>query len=627
MIFGVLERVREKKVSHETLKKLTKVNPYQLEPGKVHVNDNFGCFYQPTFKGPYYQKIRPAAMEDGNVTVIFDGKIYNFSELKNSLNDELKKQVSDNPATLILCLYKQFGQKFIGNLNGKFVFAIWDKVKNKFHLVRDRLGIEPLYYYIDNERIIFSSRLKEILHYPGMKRELNYQALYQFLLFNYNPGLHTFFEQVHKLRPGHIMNLRNGEVDFKRYWTLSFADIVQRNEKEVKEELLSLLRDSIKIRLDANEEVGTFLSGGMDSSTITGLGSEFLDRPMHTFSYRCKSDGFDESYYAQFMAKHYKSHHHETEYRVQDVLEIENLVGLMDEPFCDIGINIATYILGREAAKDVNYIFTGDGGDELFAGHPVYEADKIAEVVDRIPGFVKSPFLAMARLLPDSDKKKNFVVKAKRFALSANFPPELISHRWRIYYDSNEIKKLTTQKTLQLLNEFHPYDDILQFNKEADGPDLVSRSLYSDYNTVVNFYLRRMNLNNQFHLEPRYPLLDHRLVEYCATLPSDLKFSGWSDTKYIFKETMAGVLPDEIVFRKDKLGHSIPLKNWMRDNQQIKNFILDYLDESTIKKRGYFSYPFVQKMVKQHLKKTRNNSHRLWALAVLEMWLQKNMDI
>lgn len=626
MIFGVLERNHEKNVEPDVIKKISELNSSQLGESTIFTQKNFGCYYQRIFKSQYAQKIRPAAVEDGGLVVVFEGKIYNYEELKESLDEDLKKMVNENPATLILCLYKRFGQKFLQKLNGKFAFAIWEASKNNLLLVRDRMGIEPFYYYIDDERVIFSSRIKEILQYPGVRKNLNYQAMYQFLLFNYNPALHTFFSNVSKLRPAYMVNIRDKSVESRSYWNLSFANIIQRDEKEITEKLLDLLRNSVKIRLEPGEDLGVFLSGGMDSSTMTALIHEYFDRQLHTFSYRCKSDSFDESYYAQFMAKHYKTSHHETEYRVNDVLQIEDLVNYMDEPFCDIGINIATYILGKKAAQAVPYIITGDGGDELFAGHPVYEADKMAALVDPIPGIIKAPVLALARMLPDSDKKKNFVVKAKRFATSVGFPKELLSHRWRIYYDEKEIRNLVTPKALQSLNGYQPYSDILQFNREADGPDNLSQSLYSDYNTVVGFYLRRMNLNNKFNLEPRYPMLDHRLIEYCATLPSEVKYKGWSDTKYIFKKTMEGVLPDEIVFRKDKLGHSIPLKNWIRDDKKVKSFVLDYVSEETINKRGFFNPNFVNQMVKEHMTKARNNSHRVWALAVLEMWLQQNYD-
>ncbi|MCI0515551.1 asparagine synthase (glutamine-hydrolyzing) [candidate division KSB1 bacterium] len=626
MIFGVLERIREQKVDLPVLEKIAAGYPHQLGPSQFHVQDNFGCFFQPTFRVGPYQQFKPVVADASGLTVIFSGNIYNAAELKQGLDVTLRPMVTENPATLIAALYLQSEQKFIGNLNGKFAFAIWDKSKNWLLLVRDRVGIEPLYYYLDEKRLIFSSRIDEILHYPGVKKELNFQALNQFLLYNYNPGLHTFFKGIQKLRPAHLLILRNGESNIRRWWTLSFANVLERNENEIIEKLRELLRNAVKIRIEPDENLGVFLSGGMDSSTITALTSEYLDRPLHTFSYRCKSISFDESHYAQFMARHYLTQHHETEYRVQDVMEMESLVREMDEPFCDVGINMATLILGRAAQKNVNYIFTGDGGDELFAGHPVYEADKMAQVIDRIPGFIKAPIYGLARLLPDSDKKKNFIVKAKRFAISSGFPRELLSHRWRIYYNQNEMQALLTPAMFEKFTQYSPYEDVLQFNREADGPDVLSRSLYSDYHTVVQFYLRRMNLNNQFHLEPRYPLLDHRLIEYCATLPTNIKFKGWSETKYIFKRAMTGILPDEIVFRKDKLGHSIPLKNWMRDNADVKRFVFDFLSETSLKKRSFFNPQFVQKLIKQHVSKARNNSHRLWALAVLEMWLRKHVD-
>lgn len=626
MIFGVLERVRERSVDEHVLENISKSDEINLGPARIVSNENFGCFYKQIYKTKSYQTYRPAVSADRSMTVVFDGQIYNFNELLKSLSGNSQKLVDENPATLILYLYRQFEQKFIGNINGKFVFAIWDKNRNTLILCRDRVGIEPLYYYLDNDRLVFGSNIRSILRYTGIQREINYQALYQFLLFNYNPGLHTFFEKIHKLRPAHLLLLRNGDFLFRKYWTLSFARVLERDENKVTEKLLALLRDAVKIRIEPDEAVGTFLSGGMDSSTIVALTTEFLERRLNTFSYRCKSDSFDESHYARIMAEGYHTNHNEAEYRVDDVLQMPELVKYMDEPFCDVGINIATYILGKQASQKVPYVFTGDGGDELFAGHPVYEADKLAALVDKIPNAIRSPMLMFAKLLPDSDKKKNFMVKAKRFAISYDFPKLLFAHRWRIYYDFNEIKQLVDESIYRELNGHHPYEDILQFNNEADGKDNLSRSLYSDYNTVVGFYLRRMNLNNKFSLEPRYPMLDYRLIDYCAKLPSDLKFKGMSDTKYIFKRTMEKVLPDEIVHRKDKLGHSIPLKNWMRTNEQVKDFIMGYVSDAILKKRGLFNTKFVEKLNKQHKSKRRNNSHRIWALAVLEMWLQENFD-
>jgi asparagine synthase (glutamine-hydrolysing) len=362
----------------------------------------------------------------------------------------------------------------------------------------------------------------------------------------------------------------------------------------------------------------------MDSSTVVALAKEATDISLNTFSYRCAGESFDESHYARLMAKNTGAIHHEVEYSAHDVLSMTEIVREMNEPFCNVGINIATYILGKEATQKVSYVLTGDGGDELFGGHPVYEADKIARFADALPNILKKPFIGLSTLLPDSDKKKNFVVKIKRFSENLGLPVELLSHRWRIYYNSNELSQLLTTSFADGLNGVSLYEDILQFNNEADGPDLLSRILYSDYQTEVDFYLRRNDLNRRFCLETHFPLLDYRLVEYCAAIPSHMKIKGWFDTKYIFKKAMEKVLPHSIVYRKDKLGHSIPLKNWIRDNNEVRQFILDFISEDAIQKRGFFTYSYVHKLIKDHMAKRRNNSHRLWALAVLEMWLREH---
>jgi asparagine synthase (glutamine-hydrolysing) len=364
----------------------------------------------------------------------------------------------------------------------------------------------------------------------------------------------------------------------------------------------------------------------MDSSTVLALVRELDGFPINTFSYRCRAESFDESKYAKLMAQATQARHSEVEYSSEDVLSMPEIVKFMNEPFCDIGINIATYILGKKASQSTSYVLTGDGGDELFGGHPVYEADKIARFIDPVPNFLKNPFLAMFSYLPDSDKKKSLTVKIKRFSENLKLPSSLLSHRWRVYYSPNEMGKLITPSFGAAIKLEDLFEDILQFNHEAEGPDLLSRTLYSDYQTAVDFYLRRNDLNRKFRLETRFPLLDHRLVEFCATIPSKLKIRGWFDTKYIFKRAMEGVLPHDIIYRKDKLGHSIPLKNWMRKSNVVKEFILDYVSADVLRERGLFQRSFVEKMIQEHMAKDRNNSHRLWALAVLEMWLREHLD-
>jgi asparagine synthase (glutamine-hydrolysing) len=326
------------------------------------------------------------------------------------------------------------------------------------------------------------------------------------------------------------------------------------------------------------------------------------------------------------VAKHYGTQHTEIPYQPTDLSLISQAVEAMDEPFCDIGIEIGTFLLGRAAQGKASYVFSGEGGDELFAGHPVYTADKVAAFIDRVPPGLLEPMTALLQRIPDSDQKKNVQVKLKRFAYSLSFPPSLLSHRWRIYYKPLELMDLCTSDFLTPCNLDNLYDSMLVHTQAADGQDELSRSLYSDYQTLVSFYLRRLELLRAFGIENRLPLLDHRLVEYAAQIPSNLKLRGFSDTKYIYKQALVGILPNEILFDRPKLGHSVPMKNWMREDETVQHWMLEILSDRSFLNRGFFEPSQIKAMIDQHLNKTHNYSHRLWALVVLELWLRASWD-
>jgi len=330
----------------------------------------------------------------------------------------------------------------------------------------------------------------------------------------------------------------------------------------------------------------------MDSSTVVGLMRPMVEGDIHTFSFRCRGKSFDESHWARLMSERYNTRHHEVPYEAGDIDRIIEVVNISEEPFSDIGIEVASYLLAEKAGGTVDYVLTGDGGDELFAGHPVYLADKMASKFERVPGFIRQPLTRVLQHLPDTDAKKSLVVKAKRFSYSASFPADLFSNRWRIYYTEDELRKLLNPEWHVLMDKTNPLEDIRSLYDEADGADFLSKTLYGDYYTVVGFYLRRMELVRKFGLEGRFPR----------------------------------VLPDEIVFRKDKLGHSVPFKNWLRDVPVVKNLVQENLSAEALKKRGIFNPEFVDKLYRRHMSKADNNSHRLWALLVFELWCRNNLD-
>lgn len=623
MLFGVFRQKNQEQISRDDF--LAAAANMQVNNGhaiKALFPDSRIAFgYVSPFMTGAYQRLAPVSTSEGDIAVVFSGQVYNYKELAGLADITLSD--AKNLSTLVLALYKKFGAGFVEKINGKFAYAIWDKTQQRIILGRDRFGIEPLYYYLSDKLLVFASSIAPVSSYLNNSEALNFPAVCKFLLFGYNPGIDTFYTGIRKLQPSSFINVRSDmQSEHHRYWELKFEDILHTGESNIAEELKDYLQNAVECRMEENSDYGVFVSGGMDSSSVLGLSAHIGGRSPYTFSYRCRGESYDESPYARLMANSVNSTHSEIEYTPLDVLSMQNIAASMDEPFCDVGINIATYLLGRAAHESVPYVLTGDGGDELFGGHPVYEADKIARYIDQLPGFIKSPLFSLAGILPDSDQKKNLTVKVKRFAESLNYPEALFSHRWRIYYQPAELKQLLSDAAYEEIMSSDLYEDILSRNKEAAGLDLLSRSLYSDYFTVTDFYLRRNDINRMFGLETRYPLLDHGLVEYCARIPADLKIRGWFDTKYIFKKSMETVLPREIVYRKDKLGHSIPLKNWLRDKSEVKEFVLDLLAESTVRRRGLFKADYISNLIKDHMEKRRNNSHRIWTLAVLEMWLR-----
>jgi asparagine synthase (glutamine-hydrolysing) len=555
------------------------------------------------------------------------GSIFNRAELRSQYAASEEKAKAGNDAEAAWQVYGQIGVKAFRELNGNFVLAIWDAPKLCFYLVRDHLGIEPVYYCRKDGVLYFSSRLQRLTRVPQVGCRLNFGVLQRYLLFNYNPGYDTFFENVHSLRPGCYVKIENGKFTVEPYWRLSFATPLEKDEATYKQELIELMLDAVRLRLAGDKfRPGAFLSGGMDSSSVVHFMHAVLQAPISTFSFRCFGKTYDESHYARVMSERYKTQHHEIPFPAEETKLIANIAQASQEPFSDIGIEVASYLLGSRVCENADYVLTGDGGDELFGGHPVYLADRAADMFGKIPAFIRQPLTQTLQLLPDTDAKKSLAVKAKRFSYSCKFPSSLYSNRWRIYYTPEELQKLCLPDLRQHVNGFDPYRELVEIYQEADGQDHLSVTLYGDYYSVVGFYLRRMELIRNFGVEGRMPLLDYRLVEYAARIPSALKIGKNGETKMILHKVMQGELPDEIVFRKDKLGHSVPMKNWMREAPAIQTLLKEYLSSETVRRRGFFDPAVISRMVAEHQRKAHNHSHRLWSLLVLELWCRAHLN-
>ena len=624
MILGAFDRTKSAADLHEMLSPVAKNTPFGSTevPRTVWARDGVALCYSPRGMVTLDETPQPFVNDDESIVVVFEGKIHNVDEIKRMLGSGTSFRTDCSGETLVH-LYAKEGEKALARVNGKFAFALWDERRQKLLLGRDHLGVESLFYHSEGGRLLFSSSLRALTSEGLVKKSVNHDAVLQYLLYCYNPADETFAEGVYKLPGGHTLSVNGAEPSIKKYWDVSFAEVMERTEDEYRDEFMDLLRDAIRIRLEPDSSPGIFLSGGTDSSAIAGLTSQMWPEPLNTFSFRCLGRSYDESSYARFVADKFGASHTEVPYDPDTLKMMGQAVQSMDEPFCDIGIEMATFLLGSAAQSKVSYVFSGEGGDELFAGHPVYVADKLAVFADMVPGPVMKPLTSVLQRIPDSDEKRNLQVKLKRFSYSLSFPRELLSHRWRTYYTPGEIQKLCSADFIAQCDTDNMFEGMARFTRSADGPDRLSRSLYSDYHTLVDFYLRRLGPLRNFSIESRLPLMDYRLVEFAAKVPSNLKIKGMSDTKHIYRKMLEGVVPNEILYDRPKLGHSVPMKNWLREDSGVKGWVGDILSNGALNGSGFFNRDVVSKMVDSHLNKSNNHSHRLWGLAVLGLWLQE----
>jgi asparagine synthase (glutamine-hydrolysing) len=562
---------------------------------------------------------------DDHHAVVFSGRLFNPADIaKDGIEDDTD---ATRPAALIAAAYARDGLAIFNRMNGPYACALVELASGSLLLGRDHLGLEPLYYHHGSQGLCFASSIKATLRAAGLAWEIDPQALARTMLFNYNPGRSTWARGVQCFPPAHVLRITpNGEWRWHRYWRLSFTPRWVSDERVLREELLERLRQAVVTRLPQDATPGLFVSGGLDSSTVTALAAERQPAPMHTYAFRCDLASVDESQHAQRMAEFVGAEHQRIEYGPDRLSVMAEAVQHMAQPFDEAGINIASYLLGQAAMRRDGIILTGDGGDELFAGHPVYQADAAAQKLDALPGVLRQPIVRTLQLLPDSQKKQDLLVKLKRFAEGSALPAALLSNRWRAHYQPSQLQDLLTAEVAETINWDHVFDEVIEAGQQADGPDLLSRALHADYHSIVHFYLRRNDMLRALGVEVRCPLFDPRLVEYCAAIPSAVKVPRWSAGKELMRKTVDPILPADIAHRQDKLGHTVPMKNWLRDNVEAQQFVFDVLSDQRLQQRGLVKPARVRKLIDDHRQKRRNNAHRLWTLAVIELWMQAHVD-
>jgi len=572
---------------------------------------------------------QPVHNEDKSICVVNNGEIYNFQELRGKLKDAGHKFYTKSDTEVIVHLYEEFGDDFVNQLNGMFACAVWDAKRKRLILARDRIGIKPLYYTEVPDGIIFASELKALLIHPDVKKEIDLVALDAYLALEYVPAPLSIFKGIRKLSGGHMLIADGNGVGLRRWWKPNYHTRKERvpSEKEAEEEIERLLRDSIRLRLIADVPLGVFLSGGIDSTTITALAQQVSGRQMKTFNIGFTDKSFDESRYARHAARVLGTEHYEDILTPEKVLElVPKVADLIDEPFADPSI-FPTYLVSKFARKHVKVVLSGEGGDELFAGYPTYQAHQIAQYYETLPGWIREITRKTAGQLPVSHRNFSLDFNIKRFVNGAGYTPELRHLYWLGAFHPWEKDKLYAGTMKSALGGQAGAYDAITAQMETLGLAEGERRSFLDAISYLDmgYYLQddllvkgdRATMANS--LEARVPFLDYRLVEYACSLPPSYKIHGLT-TKYIYKKMAEKIIPRELARRRKK-GFGIPVARWI--SGELKEFVLDTLSEERLARQGLFKYGYVARLLEEHFQKRKDNRKLLWPLLMFELWYER----
>jgi asparagine synthase (glutamine-hydrolysing) len=563
---------------------------------------------------------QPMSNEDGTVWIVFNGEIYNYQELRARLSDRHAFR-SRTDTEVILHLYEEFGLDCVAMLRGMFGFAIWDSQARRLVLARDRVGKKPLYYAVNQDGLTFASELKALV-VDGPPREIDPIAVHHYLTFQYVPTPWSIFQGIRKLKPGHLLVCENGMLTERAYWTLSYRKPrAERGEEEYREEFLALLQEATRLRLVSDVPLGAFLSGGMDSSAVVALMSQLTNRPVKTFSIGFKEDTHNELPYARQVASQYGTEHHEFVVEPSAVDILPTLARVFDEPFADSSA-IPTYYVSQLSRQFVTVVLNGDGGDELLAGYSRYHAlpvdrllsdfcrmstqKQVRELVRRLP--VRGTLLTRLK-----NKLERFCQPFSHTYLGriCYFSPE----EKREFYTSGFWGKVESEDSLDLLIEWF---------ESIKGSDLLDQLLGVDTMSYLpDDLLVKVDRATMAHgLEARSPLLDHRLVEFCAALPVEYKMRG-GEAKYLLKAVMKDKLPASIL-RRPKMGFGVPIDEWFRG--KCRTMVEDILLSSRSLQRGYFEPGKIRRLVTEQQQGRASYGSRVYALLMLELWHREYVD-
>ncbi|MFO7985702.1 MAG: asparagine synthase (glutamine-hydrolyzing) [Desulfatiglandaceae bacterium] len=576
---------------------------------------------------------QPMDTEDGRVHIVYNGEIYNFKEIRQTLAGQGHRFRTETDTEVILKAYGQWGMDCLTRFVGMFAFALWDRRLGRLFLARDRIGIKPLYYHYKAGTFLFASELKSLMAFKDFPRDIDPEAVPLFLHYQYIPGPRTIFRNTFKLLPGHFLVHDGENLRTHAYWTLPPMDEadVESSEADVLDALDRILGHAVSSRLISDVPLGALLSGGIDSSMVAALMQKASHRPVRTFSIGFREPGYDEAPWAAKVAAHLGTDHTAFYVTARDALEvIPRLPEIYDEPFADASA-VPTCLVSKLARTRVTVALSGDGGDEQFAGYIRYwSARSMVTAFQRLPEPVRSSLGLVLRKIPVSWVETCYL--PWRDMLPQRFRVANFGEKWQklvnlMFFGSlEELYRMTiclwSESEVQSLlgRDLAPSQYEGAF-AETRGWPILSRLMRVDQRTYLpDAMLTKVDRASMaFSLEIRVPLLDHRVLEFTARIPDSLKYRR-GKSKYLLRKLLARYVP-ETLFERPKMGFGMPIDSWFRG--EMKELLLDYLSAERLKKEGLFHPEAVEQKIKAHLGRKTNHQYRLWALLMWEMWRER----
>ena len=562
---------------------------------------------------------QPISNESGEMQLVCNGEIYNSPQLREQLINQGHQFKTATDVEVILHLYEEHGADCVKYLRGMFAFAIWDRKNRRLFMAKDHMGQKPLFFAQQGEHFLFASEVKSILAARLIDVKPNMNAFWHYMSLRFIPDQYTLFENIHKLPAASTLEWQGGKLVIKNYWQPVFTDKLTASENDIEDELDALLLDSVKMHLLSDVQVGSFLSGGIDSSMITAMMAKLTGEKFPTFSIGVKEQTFNELPYARMVSDKYGLDAKERIVKADLIHLMPSMIHHLDEPSDPFGVGV--YLVSRLASEHVKVVLSGDGGDENFAGYDRFAGQRLADYYSILPEwFRKQVMRRLIKMVPESFGYKSLAQKALWMnEMSFHSAGERYAHSMSFLRFTPEAKeKLFTANARNKISDDDSVGLILRYFNAENANDLVDRMLFTDLMTRMPDHLLSIvdRMSMAHSLESRPPLMDYKVVEYAASIPASMKLRG-KNLKYMLKKVASRYLPKELIYRK-KQGFSFPIAAWLRTD--LKDFTRNLFNQSRFVEMGYFDKSYIDNLYQEHINGKADHNFRIWILINMEFW-------